>query len=166
MSDSADTAAGGEGESRSDEEQRARRSRIEALKRELMGGDLFSAAEVAEILDIHPRTVSEYVREGKLHALQIGGAWKISEQALRAFVREQTQDQVQQQALDKNAPVAVAPSEPEGKRAKRSAYRCSFCGKRHEQVRRLIAGPNYVYICDACVGLCNEILAKHEVTAS
>ena len=35
--------------------------------------------------------------------------------------------------------------------------RCSFCGKRQEQVRRLIAGPG-VYICNECVGLCNDIL--------
>ncbi|MFB9909458.1 ATP-dependent Clp protease ATP-binding subunit ClpX [Allokutzneria oryzae] len=36
--------------------------------------------------------------------------------------------------------------------------RCSFCGKRHEQVRRLIAGPEGVHICDECVGLCNELI--------
>ena len=35
--------------------------------------------------------------------------------------------------------------------------RCSFCGKRQEQVRRPIAGPG-VYICNECVGLCNDIL--------
>ncbi len=37
--------------------------------------------------------------------------------------------------------------------------RCSFCGKTHEQVRKLIAGPD-VYICDACVELCNEIIME------
>jgi excisionase family DNA binding protein len=67
-----------------------RRKRIEALKQELVGGDLLTAAEVAEILDINPRTVSEYIREGKLRAFQFGGGWKISENALRAFVRDQT----------------------------------------------------------------------------
>ncbi len=35
--------------------------------------------------------------------------------------------------------------------------RCSFCGKRQEQVERIIAGPN-VYICNECVELCNSIL--------
>jgi excisionase family DNA binding protein len=70
--------------------QRERRRRIAALKQELVGGDLLSAAEVAEILDIHPRTVGEYIREGKLRAFQFGGGWKISENALREFVRGQT----------------------------------------------------------------------------
>jgi ATP-dependent Clp protease ATP-binding subunit ClpX len=35
---------------------------------------------------------------------------------------------------------------------------CSFCGKDKEQVSKLIAGPG-VYICDECVGLCDDILA-------
>lgn len=37
--------------------------------------------------------------------------------------------------------------------------RCSFCGKRQEQVRKLIAGPK-VFICDECIDVCVEILAE------
>lgn len=36
-------------------------------------------------------------------------------------------------------------------------FRCSFCGKDQEQVKKLIAGPG-VYICDECIELCNEII--------
>jgi endopeptidase Clp ATP-binding regulatory subunit (clpX) len=36
---------------------------------------------------------------------------------------------------------------------------CSFCGKSQEEVGKLIAGPN-VYICDECIGLCNEIMME------
>jgi len=36
---------------------------------------------------------------------------------------------------------------------------CSFCGKSHSEVRKLIAGPG-VYICDSCVNLCKGILDK------
>ncbi len=36
---------------------------------------------------------------------------------------------------------------------------CSFCGKRHDEVSKLIAGPD-VNICDECVKLCNEIVAE------
>ena len=35
---------------------------------------------------------------------------------------------------------------------------CSFCGKSEEQVAQMIAGPG-PFICDECVGLCNDILA-------
>ncbi len=43
-------------------------------------------------------------------------------------------------------------------RGSRGQYHCSFCGKGQEQVRRLIAGPGAVYICDECVELCREII--------
>ncbi|MET1156438.1 ClpX C4-type zinc finger protein, partial [Arthrobacter sp.] len=36
---------------------------------------------------------------------------------------------------------------------------CSFCGKSQKQVKKLIAGGG-VYICDECVGLCNELLEE------
>ena len=35
--------------------------------------------------------------------------------------------------------------------------RCSFCGKPSSDVAKVIAGPG-VYICNECVGLCNDIL--------
>ena len=38
--------------------------------------------------------------------------------------------------------------------------RCSFCGKRAEQVRRIMSGPNNVYICNECVELCNTLLRE------
>src|SRR5207245_1460547 len=37
--------------------------------------------------------------------------------------------------------------------------KCSFCGKSHKQVKKLIAGPG-VYICDECIDLCNEIIEE------
>lgn len=36
---------------------------------------------------------------------------------------------------------------------------CSFCGKKQEEVQKLIAGPT-VYICDECIELCNDIIAE------
>lgn len=42
----------------------------------------------------------------------------------------------------------------------REKVRCSFCGKGQELVRRLIAGPPSVYICDECINACNEIIAE------
>ena len=38
-------------------------------------------------------------------------------------------------------------------------YRCSFCGKSQDQVRKLIAGQG-VYICDECINLCQEIIEE------
>ena len=36
---------------------------------------------------------------------------------------------------------------------------CSFCGKSQKEAKKLIAGPT-VYICDECIGLCNDIIAE------
>lgn len=41
--------------------------------------------------------------------------------------------------------------------------RCSFCRRTQEEVTRLIAGPEGVYICDECVELCREILTEDTV---
>jgi ATP-dependent Clp protease ATP-binding subunit ClpX len=41
----------------------------------------------------------------------------------------------------------------------KSTLYCSFCGKSQHEVRKLIAGPT-VYICDECIGLCNDIIAE------
>jgi len=46
--------------------------------------------------------------------------------------------------------------------APRIEYRCSFCGKKQDQVHRLIAGPGGVYICDECVDLCREIIEEQQ----
>ena len=38
--------------------------------------------------------------------------------------------------------------------------RCSFCNKTQDQVRKLIAGPAGVYICDECVDICSDIIEE------
>jgi len=41
-----------------------------------------------------------------------------------------------------------------------SKFRCSFCSRAQGEVKKLIAGPASVYICNDCVGLCNDIIAE------
>jgi ATP-dependent protease Clp ATPase subunit len=43
--------------------------------------------------------------------------------------------------------------------ASHTALTCSFCNKSQFEVVKLVAGPG-VYICDACVDLCNQIIAE------
>ncbi len=43
---------------------------------------------------------------------------------------------------------------------------CSFCGKPKELVKRLVAGPNGIYICDECIDVCREILKEDEKKAN
>src|SRR5512136_2033157 len=44
---------------------------------------------------------------------------------------------------------------------RRETLCCSFCGKSQKEVKKLIAGPT-VYICDECIGLCNDIIAEEK----
>ena len=41
-----------------------------------------------------------------------------------------------------------------------SKVRCSFCNKTQDQVRKLIAGPGGIYICDECVEICSDIIEE------
>ena len=43
-------------------------------------------------------------------------------------------------------------------------YTCSFCGKPQGQVKRLVAGPGRVFICDECVTLCQQIMGDYAAT--
>jgi ClpX C4-type zinc finger protein len=61
--------------------------------------------------------------------------------------------------LDRRAPVpatAGATSSPK-------AVYCSFCFKSQHAVKKLISGFGNIFICDECVGLCNDIIADRPV---
>ena len=48
-----------------------------------------------------------------------------------------------------------------GKKDDNDEFFCSFCGKNQKEVKKLIAGPS-VFICNECVGLCDEIIEDEE----
>lgn len=48
----------------------------------------------------------------------------------------------------------------EGNRGNWIEYDCSFCGKVRSDVKRLIAGPGRIFICDECIVLCHKILVE------
>jgi len=47
---------------------------------------LYTIKEVAKILDISTRTVSSYIKDGKIKAMKIGGKWKIKESDLKEYL--------------------------------------------------------------------------------
>src|SRR3990172_5874257 len=47
-------------------------------------------------------------------------------------------------------------------KGKESDLRCSFCGKKRTEVKKLIAGPT-VYICNECVDLCKDIIDNYVI---
>jgi ClpX C4-type zinc finger/Glyoxalase superfamily protein len=56
---------------------------------------------------------------------------------------------------------ASPPAGPQNDPTSPQILYCSFCGKSQHEVRKLIAGPS-VFICDECIGLCNDIVEEPE----
>jgi len=59
---------------------------------------------------------------------------------------------------------ATAPAAPRGSSPTKTLY-CSFCFKSQREVKKLISGPGSIFICDECVGLCNEIIADRPLNS-
>jgi ribosomal protein L37AE/L43A len=53
--------------------------------------------------------------------------------------------------------------EAEATQTHKRVYNCSFCGKSQTAVKTLVSGPG-VFICDECVQLCQDIIAKEAAT--
>ena len=47
---------------------------------------VFTLDEVADILKVTKRTLYNYVKAGKLHAVKMGKYWRVSEESLQAFI--------------------------------------------------------------------------------
>jgi hypothetical protein len=62
-------------------------------------------------------------------------------------------------AIKKELDCYVGPGKRRRRKRGKADLACSFCGKSQKQVKKLVAGPG-VYICDECIGLCNEVLAE------
>ena len=58
------------------------------------------------------------------------------------------------------------PTNSSGTTTTRGEHTCSFCGKSQASVRRLIAGPGRVFICDECVRLCQQIITEENTQAT
>ncbi len=51
--------------------------------------ELFTVEEVAQILDVHTRTVRRYIKEEKLIAAKVGGQWRIEQENLKKFMNNE-----------------------------------------------------------------------------
>lgn len=59
---------------------------------------MYTVSKVSEILDLHPKTVRRFIREGKIRATRIGREWRVSKADLQQFA---------------HAELAQAPEEPQ-----------------------------------------------------
>jgi excisionase family DNA binding protein len=57
-------------------------------KRQEPARDYYKLEEVADILRVSRRTLSTYIKKGKLHAFKIGPGWRVSKENLVKFIDE------------------------------------------------------------------------------
>ena len=50
-------------------------------------------------------------------------------------------------------------------RSETGELHCSFCTKSQHDVKKLVAGPAMVFICDECIALCAEIVREDRASA-
>lgn len=50
--------------------------------------NIYTPAEIAEILKVKPRTVAEYIRAGKIAAVKVGREYRITENGLNEFIEQ------------------------------------------------------------------------------
>ena len=51
-----------------------------------MEQDIYTADQVAEILNLHPKTVRRFIRQGNLNARKVGKQWRVMESDLKLFL--------------------------------------------------------------------------------
>ena len=49
-----------------------------------MNSEILTVDQVAELLDLHPKTIRRFIREGKLSARKVGGQWRMTRQDIEA----------------------------------------------------------------------------------
>lgn len=59
---------------------------INEIKRQEPTRDYYKLEEVADILRVSRRTLSTYIKKGKLHAFKIGPGWRVSKENLIKFI--------------------------------------------------------------------------------
>ena len=49
--------------------------------------EMLTIKEVAELLDMSTRTISRYIKEGKLNALKVGNKWRFLPEEIQRFIK-------------------------------------------------------------------------------
>lgn len=95
------------------------------------------------------------------HAHLVAQRHRLTARLTRDHDAIRTLRRLEARAMARRQEVCMATTSPS-----ETGYRCSFCGKRNDEVGRLIAGPDGVFICNDCVAKCNEILAREGGTTT
>lgn len=65
-----------------------------------MNEEYYTVEQISNMLNIHPKTIQRYIREGKLRAVKIGKGWRVSGHDLSTFIEN---DSYEKQAISGNS---------------------------------------------------------------
>ena len=68
--------------------------------------DYYTVEQISDMLNIHPKTIQRYIREGKLHASKIGKSWRITGHDLSVFVEGDGKDEIGSESQPKRSVIA------------------------------------------------------------
>lgn len=72
-----------------------------------MSKDYYTVDQISSLLNIHPKTIQRYIREGKLRAAKIGKGWRVSGHDLSTFIEN---DSHEKSAIDNRSERSVVAS--------------------------------------------------------
>jgi excisionase family DNA binding protein len=70
----------------------------------IMQDKYYSVEELAHILDLHPKTVRRFIREGKIKAQKFGRAWKIHQDNFRQYAHAELKDNRSDSKIEYSSP--------------------------------------------------------------
>lgn len=80
-----------------------------------MSRDYYTVEQISEMLNIHPKTIQRYIREGKLRAAKIGKSWRVTGHDLSVFAEDNNDKSASEGRLTKNIASSVVDISVDGK---------------------------------------------------
>ncbi|SHH94238.1 DNA binding domain-containing protein, excisionase family [Sporobacter termitidis DSM 10068] len=65
-----------------------------------MDNAYYTVEQISKMLDMHPKTIQRYIREGKLHAVKIGKGWRVAGHDLSVFTENAAAPQAARTGMD------------------------------------------------------------------
>ena len=60
------------------------------IHKEVQEVENYTTQQVADILQLKPKTIREYIKQGKIRAYKIGKSWRVTEEDLKEFITKES----------------------------------------------------------------------------
>ncbi len=70
-----------------------------------MNKDYYTVEQISKMLDIHPKTIQRYIRDGRLRASKVGKSWRINGHDLSVFIEGDSNEEQQIKQINLNTKI-------------------------------------------------------------